>query len=160
MSQMTNTTALIYQLSPKIKSSWIVNQLLKIGGAVSANFIKSGLVYDDTNSVVANILRAKNIEVDEKEIIHYQEECKSFFNPSQRLWYGDRHLILHPLIRILKPKVIVETGCAWGGSASFILASLQKNGSGQLISIDVPASTVSQAKFMGVKEGENTFQKF
>lgn len=151
---MTFSTSLIYRLSPAIKSNWLVNNALKVGCAITGSIIKSGLVYEETNSVVASILKAKNITVSEEEIRSYQEEIKTFFTPEQRLWCGDRHYILHPLIRILKPKVVVETGCAWGGSAAFILASLQKNGSGQLISIDVPASTVSQAKFMGIKEDQ------
>lgn len=43
------------------------------------------------------------------------------------------------LIRELKPSVVVETGTSHGESASLILAALNRNGSGKLISINLPA---------------------
>jgi len=43
------------------------------------------------------------------------------------------------LIRELKPSVVVETGTAHGESTSLILAALNRNRSGKLISINLPA---------------------
>ncbi|MSP19182.1 MAG: class I SAM-dependent methyltransferase [Bdellovibrionales bacterium] len=145
-----NFTGLI---SPHIKRSGLINTFLKAGNVVSGLSSK-GIIYGDVGSVTFNILRRLNKETDPKEIAHYLKECKVLFKPAQRLEYGDRTLALHALIRILKPNVVVETGCAWGGSASFLLAALEKNGRGELISIDLPASTVSQAKFMGVNKDQ------
>ena len=48
-------------------------------------------------------------------------------------------VVFYALIRDLKPKVVVETGTATGSMTSWILAALEANGSGQLISIDLPA---------------------
>ena len=44
------------------------------------------------------------------------------------------------MMRIIQPKIIVETGVASGASTSFLLKALQKNNSGILHSIDLPAS--------------------
>lgn len=46
---------------------------------------------------------------------------------------------LYVLSRVLKPSVVVETGCATGWTSSVILAALQRNQHGNLYSIDVRA---------------------
>jgi len=49
------------------------------------------------------------------------------------------HIVnFYALIRILKPKIVVETGTANGSMTSWVLAALEKNGIGKLISIDIP----------------------
>jgi len=48
--------------------------------------------------------------------------------------------ILYVMMRVIQPKIIVETGVASGASSSFLLKALQKNNSGILHSIDLPAS--------------------
>ena len=48
--------------------------------------------------------------------------------------------MLYVMMRVIKPKIIVETGVASGASSSFLLKALQKNNSGHLHSIDLPAS--------------------
>jgi len=45
---------------------------------------------------------------------------------------------LYLLIRLFKPRVIVETGVLYGASSSFILEALKENGAGKLYSIDLP----------------------
>ncbi len=47
--------------------------------------------------------------------------------------------ILYVMMRVIQPKIIVETGVASGASSSFLLKALQKNNSGHLHSIDLPA---------------------
>ena len=42
------------------------------------------------------------------------------------------------------PEVCVETGVLYGGNTAFMLNALHKNGHGRLISIDLPASEVTQ----------------
>lgn len=51
----------------------------------------------------------------------------------------------YALIRELTPERVIETGTAAGVTASLMLAALERNGKGELISIDLPA-----------KRGENT----
>lgn len=59
--------------------------------------------------------------------------------------YEDRcgniaHIVnFYALIRIVKPNIVVETGTAKGSMTCWLLSALEKNGSGKLISIDLPA---------------------
>ncbi len=46
--------------------------------------------------------------------------------------------VLYALVRALAPERVVETGTANGVSTAFILAGLERNGSGRLLSIDLP----------------------
>lgn len=51
--------------------------------------------------------------------------------------YAKKILVQYAAIRAMKPNVIVETGVASGVSTSYILLALQKNGHGQLHSIEL-----------------------
>lgn len=46
--------------------------------------------------------------------------------------------LYYALIREIRPRVLVETGTASGSMTSFLLAALEANGEGKLISIDIP----------------------
>lgn len=48
--------------------------------------------------------------------------------------------VLYALVRILQPRVAIETGVAEGVSSAFFLQALEDNGDGQLYSIDLPPS--------------------
>lgn len=50
----------------------------------------------------------------------------------------DGALLLYGVIRSLRPEVVVETGVASGISSSFIGAAMLANGTGRLVSIDLP----------------------
>lgn len=50
--------------------------------------------------------------------------------------------ILHTLIRVIQPRVVVETGVAAGLSTTAILDALTLNGFGKLYSIDLPKESV------------------
>ena len=45
--------------------------------------------------------------------------------------------LLYCLVRIKRPKIVIETGCATGTTASLILYALERNGSGHLHTIDL-----------------------
>lgn len=47
--------------------------------------------------------------------------------------------IIYSIVRLKKPKIIIETGVLHGMTSAFIIRALQKNGSGRLISIDLPS---------------------
>ena len=51
--------------------------------------------------------------------------------------------LLYCAVRIQQPKLVVETGTLHGISAAFILQALEKNGHGQLISLDLPSRDLS-----------------
>jgi predicted O-methyltransferase YrrM len=46
--------------------------------------------------------------------------------------------LLYALVRGLRPDVVVETGTASGISTTYLLAALTRNGTGRLVSIDLP----------------------
>jgi predicted O-methyltransferase YrrM len=125
---------------------------LRVGGIISKFLSRPGLIYDTTTAVTLSALREMGVGASETEIQDYQAECRALFHPSDKLTPGVRQLVLHPIIRVLKPKVIVETGCASGASASFLLAALEKNGGGTLVSIDLPGAVVPQTRFWGITE--------
>lgn len=65
----------------------------------------------------------------------------------ENVWLGHRQLyrgeikqgrLLYFLCRLLRPKVVVETGVASGLSSCYILRSLQESRMGRLVSIDLP----------------------
>ena len=73
----------------------------------------------------------------------FLEKIKSFEIPSKQKPYPidysmleSSRLFLYALCKIIKPKIIVETGVAYGLSTSYILQALYENKSGTLYSID------------------------
>lgn len=52
--------------------------------------------------------------------------------------------------RMLKPRVVVETGVAYGVTSSFILAALEENQAGKLYSIDLPPLAKDADDFVGM----------
>lgn len=57
-------------------------------------------------------------------------------------WFGFERILMYVLVRHFRPASVWETGVFYGGNSLFILRALQKNGSGQLISAELPATTV------------------
>jgi hypothetical protein len=57
------------------------------------------------------------------------------FPPDKYCWGS----LLYFIIRKTKPEIIVETGCFFGESSTFILTALHKNKKGKLFTIDLPA---------------------
>jgi len=49
-----------------------------------------------------------------------------------------RGVLLYATTRLLRPEVVIETGCATGGHSAIILHALQQNERGHLYSIDLP----------------------
>jgi len=73
----------------------------------------------------------------------FLEKIKDFEFPSKQKPYPidysmleSSRLFLYALCKIIKPKIIVETGVAYGLSTSYILQALYENKSGTLYSID------------------------
>lgn len=50
---------------------------------------------------------------------------------------------------LLQPKVVIETGTAYGVTTSFILSALHLNGEGKLASVDVPPIGKDADRFIG-----------
>lgn len=60
-----------------------------------------------------------------------------------------RTLLLYATLRILRPDVVIETGCFTGWDSAIMLLALARNGSGRLHTIDLPgyAERDSEAHF-------------
>jgi len=57
-------------------------------------------------------------------------------------WFAFERILLYALVRHLRPAACLETGVYYGGNSAFILAALDRNGAGQLVSIDLPDSAI------------------
>ena len=60
-------------------------------------------------------------------------------------WFAFERILLYVLTRLTRPERVLETGVYYGGNTSFILRALDRNGSGRLISIDLPDSAIRAA---------------
>lgn len=64
---------------------------------------------------------------------------RSFPDPKLGGWMlGFPCFMLYPIIRLVRPEIVVETGVGPGGSSALILNALNKNRKGHLYSIDLP----------------------
>jgi len=67
-----------------------------------------------------------------------KEAAERAFRPSPSS--RDAKQLLYLAVRVLEPALVVETGPFDGAATTFLLAALDTNGSGRLISFDVPAA--------------------
>ncbi len=61
--------------------------------------------------------------------------------------------LLYGLVRSLRPRTIVETGTASGLSTTFLLAALERNADGRLISIDLPFQAGAGGELLPIVAG-------
>jgi len=65
----------------------------------------------------------------------------SYQDPRLGGWMlGYPAILLYILVRMIKPKIVIETGVGPGGSTALILLALWKNADGHLYSIDLPGN--------------------
>jgi hypothetical protein len=57
--------------------------------------------------------------------------------------------LCYMVCRLLQPKIVIETGTAYGVTTSFLLSALHENGQGKLISIDLPPIGNDADRFIG-----------
>lgn len=89
------------------------------------------------------------------------EKAISIYNIKKYTCWQDRidklsgNIVLYyAMVRELKPQIIVETGTATGSMTSWLLAALEKNGQGNLISIDIPPKKGILTMDITVEESE------
>ncbi len=58
--------------------------------------------------------------------------------------------LCYALVRAMQPKVLLETGVAFGVTSAFILMALDVNGQGMLHSVDLPPLGRNASKFVGI----------
>jgi len=103
---------------------------------------------------------AKYLRVNISEVHRYYKEIeqntnfKNYISNSLSCTYygeiqGGRELYV--MVRIVKPKIVVETGVAAGVSTSFILKALYNNNKGMLYSIDMPNYELEYFPELGLK---------
>jgi predicted O-methyltransferase YrrM len=51
-----------------------------------------------------------------------------------------RAMLLYAVARLLRPELVVETGCFTGWDSAVLLHAMERNGRGRLVSIDLPAT--------------------
>jgi hypothetical protein len=61
-------------------------------------------------------------------------------------WFAFQRVLLYVIVRWLRPKWCLETGVYYGGNSAFILSALSRNGSGTLLSIDLPDSRIRRTQ--------------
>jgi hypothetical protein len=71
-------------------------------------------------------------------------------------WFANQRITLYILIRLLKPRLAVETGVFYGGTTAFILNALHKNRKGRLVSIDLPAQKLEKIHFVRHEKVDNS----
>jgi hypothetical protein len=60
--------------------------------------------------------------------------------PLDRASFGSRNILLYLFMRRFRPHHVIETGVEYGFSTAHILQGLHDNGSGDLVSIDLPTT--------------------
>jgi hypothetical protein len=92
------------------------------------------------------VLAGYRAEVEDARLVEQlqagYEEYWGIVDPSTRYNTGrlgyEEGVRLYALVRYLRPHVAVETGVCNGFSTAFVLLALQRNGAGELHSIDLP----------------------
>ncbi len=101
------------------------------------DFLKTDFQNFNFNQYDQNLIQLES-HIEEKfkelELEKYPSKKKPY--PVNYSINSDSRKFLYYIIRMLKPKNIVETGVAYGTSSAFILKALEDNGTGVLFSID------------------------
>ncbi|QYJ15731.1 hypothetical protein Rxycam_01559 [Rubrobacter xylanophilus DSM 9941] len=73
-------------------------------------------------------------------------------DPFLQRWAADSLLAraCYLLCRLLRPRMVLETGVAYGVSSAFLLAALEENGRGELHSVDLPPLRPRAGRFWGI----------
>lgn len=57
-------------------------------------------------------------------------------------WFAFERILLYVIVRHRRPARVLETGVYYGGNTAFVLRALDRNGAGELTSIDLPDSAI------------------
>lgn len=69
----------------------------------------------------------------------------SFYNADKTL-----ALLSYALVRYLRPQFVLETGVGYGVTSALVLFALERNGSGELVSIDLPSLADPEGLYVGL----------
>lgn len=132
-----------------------------------------GMIFSKDTEILKTVMKAVG-KTPIKSHLHYLQELKD--DVAMRLQFEEmsaRHnitkyenwnhrveafpgnvAIYYALVRELKPSVIVETGTATGSMTSYLLAALNKNKHGRLISLDLPPMSGKLTMNFGLQREE------
>jgi predicted O-methyltransferase YrrM len=116
-------------ITPVLRVAQYVLALLTIRSQIASLFKVS---YTDVNSYYKEILNSEFLH----DLAEKTGQKRKYFDLSMLCEL--RAPTLYVICRILRPKVIVETGVAEGFSSACILYAIEKNLQGKLYSIDLP----------------------
>lgn len=91
------------------------------------------------------LIKLANTQLDRGRSLGFRRGIFGKPNVNSVDWFGFERILAYVLVRFLQPSVVWETGVYYGGNSLFLLRALQKNGSGQLSSAELPATEVNQA---------------
>lgn len=141
-------------LSKSIRNPKLVKELAEERSQVQDDEKYKNHQYDYDFESIEDFIKANYQNVDfisyKKELDELESHVEKFFRklelekyPSKDKPYPieysinpDSREFLYFLVRLVKPKKIIETGVAYGLSSAYILQALQDNGYGTLYSID------------------------
>ncbi len=72
------------------------------------------------------------------DIVERHKDYTSIVISAEKIKYWPNPLIAYAFVRHVKPSIVVETGGTPGRSSAFILCAMNKNGKGELYTIDKP----------------------
>ncbi len=95
----------------------------------------------------------ERVEISEQIVTATKAKLQN--GPFRTTYNGDRRLadLCYAVCRALKPRIVVETGVAYGVTSAYILQAMAMNGIGALHSIDLPpvaALDPSKESFVGI----------
>lgn len=126
----------------KLKKIPVLGNFLELirSGIFHPKIHRIWLKYKDVKNARLTLQKIKGSK--NSQILKYVKEFTKSPLAKQKFGHGYSGdydvIILYCLVRLIKPKVIVETGVASGRSSAVILSALQKNNKGTLYSVDLP----------------------
>lgn len=113
-----------------VSDEFLYKKILKKCGKIPSLSLNDYLAELENDALLGNQFRVMCVKYGLSKYVNFQDKVKR--SPGNVAIY-------YALIRELKPNFIVETGTATGSMTSYILAALNRNKSGNLLSIDIPA---------------------
>jgi predicted O-methyltransferase YrrM len=123
-------------------SFWLNVKIVVMHPRFLIQYLRRGRLLSNLLGVPSNVIK----EIF-NEINPFTETMYEILANYPNLGYMDRrkNQILYAIVRLLKPKIVIETGVAAGISSAYILKALDRNKLGRLISIDI-----EQKEFDGI----------
>ncbi|MBU2676273.1 MAG: class I SAM-dependent methyltransferase [Gammaproteobacteria bacterium] len=140
------------------KNRFHKNRVAEYQSNIEAIDAAIALITNSTAEEVAEFGRSEILEkmrVHEEWVVAISDEdsdgdnegpIEFFYGPSPQLMRA-----VHIVCRLLKPEVVIETGVAKGFTSAAMLDALERNGMGELYSIEMPSLYIGYTRQVGEK---------